>query len=196
MDQPVGEGTQSQPNGQATNIPRLVSDDIKNAARKALMQVPEGSTLALGFTDIRQGPNESYMQFINCLRQALDRQITQERAKDELLKRLAVSNANPECKKVLCALPQPEPMLTQMMEACNHLRTPEHSAASQEQVIGQGVTQALATRWVILQGHQQQGLGTCYGCSQNGHFAKDCLQQGEKLAPRTCGCKRDFPYTK
>lgn len=72
--------------------------DIKNAARKAPIQVPDGNTPTQDFVEIKQGPNETYMKFIDCLKLATERQILEEKAKDEFVLKLGVSNANPECK--------------------------------------------------------------------------------------------------
>lgn len=146
----MGEGAYTQPNEQAVNLPRPVLNYIKDTAKKALRQVPDGSTPSLDFVDIKQRPSESYMKFIYRLKLTLDRQILQERAKEELLRKLAVSNANPECKKVLHSLPpETEPTLTQMIEACNFLGSPEHSVALQAQANGQRVAEALAAMKVI-----------------------------------------------
>lgn len=96
----TGEGAYSQPSEQATNLPRPVLDDIKNSAKKALMQVPDGNTPTHDFVDTKQGPGESYMKFIDHLKQTIEKQIIEEKAKDKLVKKLGMSNANPKCKKV------------------------------------------------------------------------------------------------
>ncbi|KAL2307782.1 hypothetical protein Nmel_000762, partial [Mimus melanotis] len=90
IDHRAGEEQYIQPDDQVINIPRQVLDEIKNMSRKALVQVPDD----------------------------IEKQVWDEKAKNELLKSLAVSNANLECKKVLPSLPpEPEPTLLQMNEA-------------------------------------------------------------------------------
>lgn len=62
------------------------------------------------------------MKFIDYFKQAIRKQFMREKAKDELVKKLGMLNANPKCKKLLLALPpEPEPTLIQMIEACNFL---------------------------------------------------------------------------
>lgn len=46
-DRLAAEGAHNQPGDQAANLPRHALDDIKNAARKALMQVPDDNTPTL-----------------------------------------------------------------------------------------------------------------------------------------------------
>lgn len=86
------------------------------------------------------------MKFIDCLKQAIKRQIIGEKTKDELVKKLGVSNANPKCKKVLRTLPPgPDPTLIQMIEACDCLGMPDHLTTLQAQACAtQGETEALS----------------------------------------------------
>lgn len=94
LDHLTGKGVHTQPNDQAMYLPRPVLNDIKDVARKAFTQMLNSSTPNLDFVAIRQRPNEPYMKFIN--RVALERRILLERAKEELLRNLAVFSANPE----------------------------------------------------------------------------------------------------
>lgn len=75
----ASEGAHKQPEDQPANLLRKALDDIKNAARKALMQVPNGNMPTLDFVEIKQGPNEPY---IDHQRQALERQVTHKWARD------------------------------------------------------------------------------------------------------------------
>ncbi|TRZ09966.1 hypothetical protein HGM15179_017137 [Zosterops borbonicus] len=61
---------------------RPVLDDVKNAARKALIQVPDGNIPVQDFVEVKQGLSEPYMKFIDRLKQAIERQITEDKAKD------------------------------------------------------------------------------------------------------------------
>ncbi|XP_014165050.1 proteinase-activated receptor 2 [Geospiza fortis] len=67
-----------------------------------------------------QGTDESFIKFIDRLKDAIDKQIDNMEAREELLRKMAGNNANSECKKVLRTLPQdPESMIHQMVEACS-----------------------------------------------------------------------------
>lgn len=67
---------------------------------------------------IRQQVSELYMQFIDRLWDAVDKQIDNCEAKEALMLKLAVENGNRDCEKILQALPI-NTTLVQMIEACN-----------------------------------------------------------------------------
>lgn len=56
------------------------------------------------------------MEFTDHLKQALERQIENDIAREVLLLKLAVENANENCKKLLNSLPKD---LVEITEACN-----------------------------------------------------------------------------
>lgn len=104
------------PQEQAQLLPKAVLEDIKNAAQSALFQTPDGTTPIQNFSDIRQ--DETFIKFVDRLKDSIDKQIDSPQARKELLNKLAVSNANPEGKKVIRGLPlDPEPTIQQMVEA-------------------------------------------------------------------------------
>ncbi|KAK4814001.1 hypothetical protein QYF61_004631 [Mycteria americana] len=70
-------------------------------ALQAMLRLPEVGKPEQSFTSIRQGLQEPYMQFIDRLRDALDKQIENPEAKEALVLKLAVENANTDCKKLL-----------------------------------------------------------------------------------------------
>lgn len=76
-------------------------------------------TPSLGFAGSQQGPNETFVMFIDHFTEVVDEQTDNPQAKEDLLWELAVSKANLQCRKILRALPvDPEPTITQMVEAC------------------------------------------------------------------------------
>ncbi|RMC20584.1 hypothetical protein DUI87_01435 [Hirundo rustica rustica] len=89
------------PARQAKLFPREVLTDIKNAARKAMVQIPPAGVTESIFTDIKQGPSESFTSFVNHLTQAVNRQVTNEGVKLHLIRSLQFANANPKCKCVI-----------------------------------------------------------------------------------------------
>jgi len=60
---------------QARDIPREALEAIREKAKKALFKVPDSQKPLKTFTTITQDPREPYMQFIDRLKQALERQI-------------------------------------------------------------------------------------------------------------------------
>ena len=64
-----------------------------------MVKVPETGKAEKSFTRIIQQTNEPYMQFIDLLRDALDKQIDNVDVKEALLFKLAVENANVDCNR-------------------------------------------------------------------------------------------------
>jgi len=122
----TGTGQHSDPVAQARDIPREALEATREEAKKALLKVPDSQKPQKTFTSITQDPREPYMQFIDRLKQALERQIDNKEAREILLLKLAVENANVDCKKLLKSLPNPNPTLVEMVEACNRLGTMDH----------------------------------------------------------------------
>ncbi|NWV04620.1 POK9 protein, partial [Ptilonorhynchus violaceus] len=70
--------------------------------------------------------------------------------------------ANPDCKKLLKSLPNPNPTLVEMIDACNCIGTIEHKYESMAAAFAAMKTPSSAT-------------GPCFGCGKPGHLKKDCL---------------------
>ncbi|RMB89189.1 hypothetical protein DUI87_34451 [Hirundo rustica rustica] len=103
---------------QASFLPRGVLTDLKDAARKAMVQIPPAGVTESLFTDVKQGPSEPFASFIDRLTQAVDRQVIDEGVKSHLIRCLAFANANPECKRVISAMPG-QPTMAEILEACS-----------------------------------------------------------------------------
>ncbi|RMB92924.1 hypothetical protein DUI87_30662 [Hirundo rustica rustica] len=103
---------------QASFLPRDVLTDIKDAARKAMVQIPPAGVTESLFTDVKQGPSEPFASFIDRLTQAVDRQVIDEGVKSHMIWCLAFANANPECKRVISAMPG-QPTMAEILEACS-----------------------------------------------------------------------------
>lgn len=94
LDPLAGEEDFTKPETQAIDLPLAVLEEIKGAAKTALMQTPNGTTPTLYFTDIRQGPGESFIKFIDRLTQATEKQAKHAKARQELLTKLTETSAN------------------------------------------------------------------------------------------------------
>lgn len=87
-------------------------------ALQAMLKLPEVGKPEPSSMSIRQQVSEPYMQFIDRLQDAVDKQINNREAKEALMLKLAVENGNTDCEKILQALPI-NTTLVQMIEACN-----------------------------------------------------------------------------
>ncbi|OPJ89819.1 hypothetical protein AV530_014007 [Patagioenas fasciata monilis] len=122
----TGTGQHSDPVAQARDIPRDALEATREEAKKAFFEVPDLQKPQKVFTTVTQEPREPYMQFIDRLKQPLERQIDNAEAREILLLKLAVENANVDCKKLLKSLPNLNPALVEMVEACNRIGTVDH----------------------------------------------------------------------
>ncbi|XP_075276167.1 endogenous retrovirus group K member 21 Gag polyprotein-like isoform X2 [Opisthocomus hoazin] len=173
----TGTGQHSDPVAQAQDIPREALEATHEEAKKALLKVPDSQKPQKTFTTITQDPREPYMQFIDRLKQALERQIDNTEAREILLLKLAAENANVDCKKLLKSLPNPNPTLVEMVEACNRIGTMDHKF------------EAMAAAFAAMRG--SGGPGNCYGCSKPGHLKKNCLATNAGTRPQAPGvCPR------
>ncbi|KAM9591474.1 uncharacterized protein ACIBXB_006270 [Morphnus guianensis] len=119
IDHLIGTGKFTDPRLQA----RFPIEALRTAsvmAFKAMTTLPEEGRNVMSFTQIKQGPQESYMSFIDRLRDAVTKQVSSVEAQNALALKLAVENANADCKKLLMALPR-DASLVDMVEACNKL---------------------------------------------------------------------------
>lgn len=195
----AGDPPLDNPARQASLFPREVLIDIKDAARKAMVKIPSSGVPEGSYIYIKQGPSESFTSFIDRLKQAMDRQICDERVKPHLLRCLAFTNTNTECKRIISTLPG-QPSTAEMIEACSKVGTPQHFAAiwgdQMERVIK---AQYESTKEVFVT-HQKNNstMATrqCYRCGRQGHFKKDCpkltkITSSPDVCP-TCGIHTCF----
>ncbi|XP_059341254.1 endogenous retrovirus group K member 24 Gag polyprotein-like [Ammospiza nelsoni] len=114
----AGDEPHASPEHQAAELPRDVIADIKEAARNAILQIQPEGTPEVFYTEVKQGPSEPFISFIDRLVKAVDRQVSDEVAKQYLLQNLAFENANAECKRIISAMPG-QPTMAEMLEACS-----------------------------------------------------------------------------
>ncbi|KAF4790710.1 endogenous retrovirus group K member 5 Gag polyprotein-like protein [Turdus rufiventris] len=165
MAQLAGDPPEDNPVQQA-RLPREVLNDIKEAARKAILQIAPVGIQDSIYTDIRQGAPEPFSSFTDRLTQAVDRQVTDEAAKPHLLKSLAFANANQECKQVISAIPG-QPSLAEMVEACSKVGTPQHVASIVEErmeKVLQAQSENLEKILANFQKHNNSPGGQCCKC--------------------------------
>ncbi|XP_053834284.1 endogenous retrovirus group K member 5 Gag polyprotein-like [Vidua macroura] len=147
MVQLAGDPPEDDPTQQAVRLPRNVLSNMKEAARRAILQIaPEGVQDNI-YTEIKQGPLEPFSSFVDRLSQAVERQVINEGAKPHLIKSLAFSNDNTECRQIISMMPH-QTILADMIEACNKVGTPQHVASIMKEQLGERiekrVTEALA----------------------------------------------------
>ncbi|KAM7023916.1 endogenous retrovirus group K member 6 Gag polyprotein-like isoform 1-T1 [Acridotheres tristis] len=201
------------------DLPRGVLGDIKDAAKKALLQIETAESPHGLYTQIKQGPTEPYASFIDRLTQAIERQCDDDTARPILLHNLAFANANEECQRVIRTLPDLQPNLSQMIEVCSKTRSPLHITTIQADTLGERIERAITTQAEIMDKRfaaqtemlvnsftkalnalvnnprtiSQANDKTCFGCGKPGHVTRNCPVPIKKVnrCPR---CKKGSHY--
>lgn len=214
----AGDPPHERAEDQAADLPRAVLDDIKDAAQEALLQVqPTGSPEVI-YTEIKQGTSEPFTTFIDRLKQAIERQCKDDLVRPLMLRILAFSNANDECKQIIQVLPDIQPALSEMIEACSKIGSPQHIATIQANIFGerlervfaslaeamdQRLVKTLAALNLILQQNNSMAVlqaetvaASCYQCGKPGHVKKSCPEPtGNTKQPHRCPrCKKGRHY--
>jgi len=120
LDQHMGTGAFRDGATQAALHPRILQQS-QSLALAALTELPQIAKPVLSYTQIRQSPDELYMQFIDRLKDALDAAPNlPSEAKGAVGKDLAFQNANTQCQQIIASLPSGS-TLSQYEEACSRL---------------------------------------------------------------------------
>lgn len=91
--------------------------------------VPDTQTREVpSFVNIHQGASGAYIDFIDHLQKAIERQIDDERAARSLLLQLAYENANSDCRSVIGPL-QVTKDIGEFIKACQDIGTQQHKAS-------------------------------------------------------------------
>nr|AAA51642.1 gag polyprotein [Simian immunodeficiency virus] len=137
-----------------------------------------------GVLDIRQGPRESFSDYVDRFYKALRAEQASQDVKNWMTDTLLIQNANPECKVILKGLGM-HPTLEEMLTACQGVGGPQYKAKLMVEMMNQmqGVNMV-----------QQAGIGgrgrgrpvKCYKCGKFGHVQKNCTQKGPVVCLK-CG---------
>ncbi|KAM6275310.1 uncharacterized protein M6G45_000829 [Spheniscus humboldti] len=156
ITQLMGEDPVSTPQLQARLAPEILRQSA-DLAFQAMSKVPDTGRPVKSFTNIKQGSNESYTDFIDKLQEAIQKQVQNPEAKEVLLMKLAIENANEDCKRVLHTLRNPT--LVDMLDACNRVGSITHK----NEVFAACLAAALRT-----------SNKACFRCGKSGHFKRQC----------------------
>ncbi|GAB0203406.1 endogenous retrovirus group K member 6 Gag polyprotein-like [Grus japonensis] len=160
LDELMGEGHYATGIAQA-GLSRNVLTQATGLALRALRRVPDCGKRESSFASIRQGPQEPYIQFLDRLQTAIQRQIDSSEAAELLLFQLAIENANTDCRRAIDPIRNQVKTLNDLIRACQNVGSEQHKADM--------LAAALAQQLVVA-----RAATKCFSCGQEGHVKKDC----------------------
>lgn len=107
----------------------LILAQAKDLGIQALLKIADVATLTQRYSTIKQDPKEPYIQFIERLRDAMDKQMINNDARNQLILQLAWDNANEDCKRAIDLLPKENPSLSESIDVCAKVRTDSYNMA-------------------------------------------------------------------
>ncbi|GAB0208645.1 endogenous retrovirus group K member 10 Gag polyprotein-like [Grus japonensis] len=162
LDELMGEGHYATGIAQA-GLSRNVLTQATGLALRALRWVPDFSKQESSFASIRQGPQEPYVQFLDRLQTAIQRQIDSSEAAELLLFQLAIENANTDCRRAIDPIRNHAKTLNDLIRACQNVGSEQHKA----DMLAAALAQQLAVA---------RAATKCFSCGQEGHVKKECLK--------------------
>ncbi|CAM4632844.1 unnamed protein product, partial [Caretta caretta] len=112
-----------------SQLPQAIFPIISTCAQHAFRKVPDSGKPTKSFASICQGASESFMDFTNRLQEAILRQVDNPAAAQEVLLKMAVENANKNCRRALQAAQASGILeLSDMLRACQNIGTQAHKA--------------------------------------------------------------------
>ncbi|XP_050842332.1 uncharacterized protein LOC127060969 [Serinus canaria] len=179
VEQLAEEGELKKPADQLETLNKDALQDVGLAAKTSLLFINDESMPSSRFSTIKQGADESFIKFVDRIKDALEKQIESPEARKELLCKLAMSNSNAKCKTILRSLPiDTDPTIEQMLECCTRHLSTDNTVA---QAVAKGIAEGVSGAYAVIASKEQ---ARCHHCSNIGHYIKDCPERTPPRYPR------------
>ena len=104
MDHLSGEGEWALAPKQTQSLPLEVLQQVKELAGKAFLGLRPDAPME-SYSRVQQQPTESFLRFVERLTRAVELQVRQPAAREEVITEMAMANANSQCKAAILRLP-------------------------------------------------------------------------------------------
>ncbi|XP_032975054.1 endogenous retrovirus group K member 9 Gag polyprotein-like [Rhinolophus ferrumequinum] len=176
----AGEGPEYADARNQWNFAPRVYDQIASAAKNAWRMLPDKNSKEEQVTQIRQGADESFQDFVSRLTVAAGRTFGASVATEAFIKQLAYENANSACQAIIRPIKK-KGTISDFIRSC----------ADVGPSFSQGVALAAALQGKSIHEVMQQQAklhasgraGACFNCGKMGHRASQCPHKMEANNP-------------
>uniref|UniRef100_A0A673UKJ6 Gag-Pro-Pol polyprotein n=1 Tax=Suricata suricatta TaxID=37032 RepID=A0A673UKJ6_SURSU len=152
---------------------------VGTIATEAWKALPSGFSSATSLTEVRQGAEEKYEDFVARLVSTAERLTTNKDISEMIVKQLAFENANSVCKALLRPIKQTG-QLNDFIRQCADVG-PAFVRGVAIAAALQGKTYA---QYVQTYGNKPKGKDpACFRCGQIGHFKSNCPRVNKRSGP-------------
>lgn len=161
----MGEAPIATPQLQARLAPEILRQSA-DLAFQAMLKVPDTRKAVKSSTSIKQDATEPYMQFIDRLQEAIQKQVEHLEAEEALMFKSAVENASEDCKKLLQLLRNPTHV--EMIETGNRVGSLTYA------ILAAALVAAL-----------RADNRACFHCGKPSHSKRSCPQRDNQVSQTT-----------
>lgn len=181
-DMLVGSGQYAELDSQLQFHP-VAYEQVKQAALQAWRKLPKTGVRREELSKIRQGPDESFQDFVARLLQAVTRLVEDPEAGTILVKQLAFENANTVCQAAIRPW-KGKATINDMIKLCADIGSGYVQGLNIAAAM-KGVPLATIVQQQFGRGRDRGGggwngrrvpgpPGSCFGCGQTGHLVRNC----------------------